>query len=191
MATPHVSALAGLISAQGYSAGQVRNRMETTATDLGPRGKDVGFGFGRVNYYKAAYRGYKQVVDNASSRFSASDGWGTTSFDNQKAGPNYRFTRPATRSGTAKFRMKVPSTTEYAVYAYWPADSSFNRRTRYYILTTSGFKVKVVDQRRNGGKFNLLGTYRLPYGDKNYIQVAGRSGVGGFIVADAVLIRRK
>lgn len=191
MATPHVSALAGLISAQGYSAAQIRNRMEATAVDLGPKGKDVGFGHGRVNYYRAAYRSYQQAVDNASSRFSASGGWGTTSFDNQRVGPNYRFTKPATRSGTAKFKVNVPSTTEYAVYAYWPADPGFNSRTRYYIYTTSGFKVKVVDQRRKGGKFNYLGTYRLPYGDKNYIQVAGRSGKPGYIIADAVLIRRK
>lgn len=189
--TPYVSALAGLISAQGYSAAQVRNRMEVTATDLGPRGEDVGYGNGRVNYYRATYRRYQQAVDNASSRFSASGGWDLSSWNNEKAGRNYEVTKPATRSGTAKFRMKVPSTTEYAVYAWWPDDPRFNRRTRYYIYTTSGFKVKVVDQRRNGGKFNYLGTYRLPYGDKNYVQVAGRSGVGGYIIADAVLIRRK
>lgn len=191
MSTPHVAALAGLISAQGYSAAQVRNRMESTAVDLGPRGKDVGFGHGRVNYYRAAYRSYQQVVDNASGRFSASGGWGLSAWNNEKAGPNYRVTKPATRSGTAKFRVNVPSTTNYAVYAWWPDHPRFNRRTRYYIYTTSGFKVKVVDQRRNGGKFNYLGTYRMPYGDKNYIQIAGRSGVGGYIIADAVLIRRR
>ena len=191
ISTPHVSALAGLISAQGYSAGQVRNRMQTTAADLGPRGKDVGFGHGRVDFYRAAYRGYQQVVDNSSDRFSASDDWDRSRWNNQKAGPNYRVTKPATRSGTAKFRVNVPSTTEYDVYAWWPDHPRFNSRTRYYIRTVGGWKVKVVDQRKNGGKFNYLGTYRMPYGDKNYIRVAGRSGKPGYIIADAVLIRRR
>ncbi len=191
MATPYVAGLAALISAQGYSATQVRNRMESTAVDLGPKGKDVGFGYGRINAYRAAYRSYKQVVDNASSRFSASGGWYLSTWNQEKAGPNYRVTKPATRSGTAKFRVNVPSTTNYAVYAWWPDYPRFNSRTRYLIRTVGGWKAKMVDQRKNGGKFNYLGTYRLPYGDKNYIRVAGRSGKPGYIVADAVLIRRK
>jgi thermitase len=191
MATPHVSALAGLISAQGYSAAQVRNRMQATAKDLGPRGRDVGYGYGRVDFYRAARRSYTQIVDNASARFSASNLWSTSSWNNEKAGPNYQVTKPASRSGTAKFRLDVPSTTRYAVYARWPDHPTFNSRTRYLIRTTSGFKVKAVDQRKRGGRFNYLGTYRLPAGDKNYIQVGGRSAVSGYIIADAVLIRRR
>lgn len=191
MATPHVSALAGLISAQGYSAAQIRNRMESTAADLGPDGKDVGFGHGRIDAYRAAYRPYSQVVDNASSRFSASRAWALSSWNEEKAGSNYRVTKPANNNDTANFKVNVPITTDYAVYAWWPDYPAFNSRTRYLIRTTDGFKVKVVDQRKNGGRWVKLGIYRLPYGDKNYIRIARRSADSGYTIADAVLIKRK
>jgi thermitase len=191
MATPHVSALAGLISAQGYSASQIRNRMETTAADLGPNGKDVGFGYGRIDAYRAAYRAYKQVVDNDSARFNASGNWGLSSWNREKAGRNYRVTRPAKVTDSAKFKVKVPSTTYYDVYAWWPDYPKFNNRTRYVIRTTSGWKAKTVNQRRNGGRWNKLGTYRLAAGDEPYIQVVRRSAGSGYIIADAILIKRR
>ena len=191
MAAPHVSALAGLISAQGYSAAQVRNRMEVTAADLGPNGKDVAFGYGMIDAYRAAYRVYKQVVDNDSSRFSASGNWGLSSWNQEKAGRNYRVTRPAGATDSAKFEVKVPSTTYYDVYAWWPDHPKFNNRARYVIRTTSGFKAKTVNQRKNGGRWNKLGTYRLAAGDEPYIQVVRRSAGSGYIIADAVLIKRR
>ena len=191
VAAPHVSALAGLISAQGYSAAQIRNRMEATAADLGSNGKDVDFGYGRIDAYRAAYRAYKQVVDNDSARFSASGNWGLSSWNREKAGRNYRVTRPARVTDSAKFQVKVPSTTYYDVYAWWPDYPRFNDRTRYVIRTTSGFKAKTVNQRENGGRWNKLGTYRLAAGDEPYIQVVRRSAGSGYIIADAVLIKRR
>jgi thermitase len=50
MSTPFVSALAGLLASQGiYTADQIRHRMEATAADLGPAGKDPYYGHGRIN----------------------------------------------------------------------------------------------------------------------------------------------
>jgi thermitase len=49
LSAPFVSALAGLLASQDMSADRIRNRMETTATDLGPTGKDPRFGHGRID----------------------------------------------------------------------------------------------------------------------------------------------
>ncbi len=51
MAAPHVAALAALIDAYvpGLSPDQVQQAMETSAVDLGPAGKDVDFGHGRID----------------------------------------------------------------------------------------------------------------------------------------------
>lgn len=51
MATPHVSGLAALILSQNpnYSNEQVRQVIRASATDLGPPGYDLSFGYGRVN----------------------------------------------------------------------------------------------------------------------------------------------
>lgn len=46
---PFVSALAGLLASEGKAAGQIRQRMQDTATDLGPAGEDPRYGYGRIN----------------------------------------------------------------------------------------------------------------------------------------------
>lgn len=49
MSAPFVSALAGLLASQGMPADQIRHRMQTTATDLGPTGEDSLYGHGRID----------------------------------------------------------------------------------------------------------------------------------------------
>jgi thermitase len=46
---PFVSGLAGLLASQGKSAYAIRQRMQESAVDLGPAGKDPRFGHGRIN----------------------------------------------------------------------------------------------------------------------------------------------
>lgn len=53
MASPHVAALAGLLASQDRSAPEIRRRIQGTATDIGPEGKDTYFGSGLVNANKA------------------------------------------------------------------------------------------------------------------------------------------
>ena len=50
---PFVSALAGLLASEGKTASEIRQRMQTTATDLGPAGDDPTFGHGRINANRA------------------------------------------------------------------------------------------------------------------------------------------
>lgn len=134
---------------------------------------------------------YKQVVDNSSSRFRVSRDWKVSSWSSQKYGRNYRYIRPQSGTGSAKYIFRFPSKGNYAVYAWWPANSGYNSRARYLIRTTSGWKVKVVNQRRNGKRWNYLGTYNMAAGNGSYIRLAKRSGRSGYIIADAVQIRKR
>ena len=56
MATPHVSAVAGVLRQlfPSENATAIRNRLDAALDDLGPAGRDATFGFGRVNLCKAA-----------------------------------------------------------------------------------------------------------------------------------------
>jgi thermitase len=56
MATPHVSAVAGVLRQvfPADSAAAIRSRLDAAVNDLGPAGRDASFGFGRVNLCKAA-----------------------------------------------------------------------------------------------------------------------------------------
>ena len=53
MSAPFVSGLAGLLASRGMSADSIRQRMQTTAKDLGPAGDDPSFGHGRIDAYNA------------------------------------------------------------------------------------------------------------------------------------------
>ncbi len=54
IAAPEVAGLAALLFASGYTeADNVLARLEETADDLGPAGRDPVFGFGRINAYRA------------------------------------------------------------------------------------------------------------------------------------------
>jgi hypothetical protein len=54
MATPQATGLAAVLYASGVrSADAILQRLEQTADDLGPAGRDDSFGFGRINAYRA------------------------------------------------------------------------------------------------------------------------------------------
>jgi thermitase len=57
MASPHVAALAGLLATnKGLSASEIRRRIQRSATDIGPEGKDRYYGWGLINANKAVRR---------------------------------------------------------------------------------------------------------------------------------------
>ena len=56
MAAPHVSALAGLLASQGRGRMAIRDRILSTALDLGPGGRDPYYGKGRIRSNLAVKR---------------------------------------------------------------------------------------------------------------------------------------
>jgi subtilisin family serine protease len=52
-AAPQIAGCAALLSAKGYNAGQIRNRLLKNATDMGPAGRDDRTGHGYLNCGKA------------------------------------------------------------------------------------------------------------------------------------------
>jgi N-acetyl-anhydromuramyl-L-alanine amidase AmpD len=139
-----------------------------------------------------SFAAYSQVVDNTTSgRFYASSSWGTSSWSSQKYASNYRYTKPSSTTSNARFKVKIPSRGNYAVYGWWPATSGYNDRTRFRIYASDGWKTKVVNQRTNGGRWVWLGTYAMNAGDGWYVQVSNRSPGQGYIIADAVKVVKK
>jgi N-acetyl-anhydromuramyl-L-alanine amidase AmpD len=138
----------------------------------------------------ASNSSYKQVVDNASNRFRASSAWDTNTWNSQKYGKNYRATKPRNVKDTARFKVRIPKRGKYRIYARWPASSGYNSRTRFKIYTAGGWKIRGVNQRKNGGRWVRLGTYTMRAGDRPWVRVLRRSSGKGYIIADAVMIRR-
>lgn len=65
-AAPMVSGVAALVASRNLSAAQVRQRIESTATDIGPRGRDNLFGTGLVNAQGA-------VTNRSSGKLAEAD----------------------------------------------------------------------------------------------------------------------
>jgi N-acetylmuramoyl-L-alanine amidase CwlA len=133
---------------------------------------------------------YNVTVDNSSTRFTASGNWGTSSWSSQKNGANYRYANPTPASDAAWYKFNIPSTGSYYVDAWWPADVGYNNLTPYVIVASGGNQSKVVSQRTNGGKWNNLGTFKLAAGDYNAVGVSRWTSGTGYVIADAVRIRK-
>lgn len=56
MSAPHVTGLAGLLASQGRGRLEIRYRILRTALDLGPRGRDPYYGYGRIDAERATRR---------------------------------------------------------------------------------------------------------------------------------------
>lgn len=78
MAAPYVSGLSGLLAAQGLTNSQVKGRIESRATDLGPRGKDPYYGYGRINAQAAVNGVNSHRVIKRTTRRASSGAWGVS-----------------------------------------------------------------------------------------------------------------
>jgi cell wall-associated NlpC family hydrolase len=132
--------------------------------------------------------GYSQVVDNATpGRFEA-PGWGERSGDAQSFGGDHAYAQGSEDVAPARFKVEIPATGTYSVYARWPARESNSATARLGVSTTSGIRWTEVDQRKDGGMWVRLGAYEMEAGDSYAVQIAGTSVAAGEVVADAVQV---
>ena len=132
---------------------------------------------------------YSQVVDNTTpDRFYSAQPWKKSDGRLTRYGKDFRHTRPGKDGAPAWFKVRIPSSGFYTVYARWPAAKGNNPKARFRISTASGLRNVEVDQRRDSGTWVRLGAYRMEESDRYSVQVSGRSKADGRIVADAVMV---
>jgi cell wall-associated NlpC family hydrolase len=132
--------------------------------------------------------GYSQVVDNATpGRFEA-PGWGERSGDAQSFGGDHVYSQPSEDAAPARFKVEIPATGSYSIYAWWPARASNSAAARFRVSTTSGVEWTEVEQRKDGGMWVRLGAYEMEAGDNYSVQIFGSSEGEGEVVADAVVV---
>ena len=132
--------------------------------------------------------GYSQVVDNdTEGRFDAPPGWSERSGVGQY-GSSYAHAEGTADIAPARYKVEVPATGVYSVYARWPAREENSATTRFGVSTTEGVEWSEVDQRTDGGFWVKLGAYEMEAGDSYAVQVAPSTGGSGEVVADAVVV---
>ncbi|HEX5597605.1 MAG TPA: hypothetical protein VFX61_16540 [Micromonosporaceae bacterium] len=135
---------------------------------------------------------WSTIVDNTTTgRFSASSGWSKSTNSSQMRGSDYRYATPQESSDPAWYKVAIPQTATYRVEVWYPAKSSYNDRTPYIVVTSTGNKTIHVNQRTNGGRWVSLGTFTLTAGDENKVGVSRwRTAGTGYVVADAIRVTR-
>src|SRR5215210_3408638 len=136
---------------------------------------------------------YSQVVDNdTGGRFSA-PGWEKRS-DRQGVSEGQLshggdYVVSGSGRNPASFKVRIPTSNDYTVYAWWPAFSGSSEAARFGIDTASGKQWTAVDQSTDGGIWIKLGTYAMKKGER-FIRVSAGSTDTGESVADAVAVVR-
>jgi cell wall-associated NlpC family hydrolase len=133
---------------------------------------------------------YSQVVDNASPERFLAEGWETDRGDVPAYGGDYSYRESSADAAPAHFKVEIPETGYYTVYARWPARQTNSTATRFGISTTSGIQWVEEDQQRDGNMWIRLGAFEMQAGDTYAVQVSPSSQDQGQVIADAVMVVR-
>ena len=86
---------------------------------------------------------------------------------------------------SVKFTPTIVTETTYSVYMWWTDDPNRASNVPVDIVHKSGTATVSVNQRINGGQWNLLGTYTFETGTSGHVLVR-TTGTDGYVIADAV-----
>jgi len=125
------------------------------------------------------------IIDNNDSGFNADSGWGTSSYKAGYFGSDYRFAPSGNGSLSASWSFAINAEAQYAIYAQWTSDPLYRASNAPYKVYLDGTELDTVymDQRVNGGQFNLLGSYTLAPG---ILEIVLTNDADQYVIADAV-----
>lgn len=126
------------------------------------------------------------IVDNTTSgRFRASSNWATSSWAAGKIGANYRYRGAAERSDPADYKIAVPRSGRYEVFARVPGNG-YNTNQPFVIHHAGGRSVVHRNISSQGGRWVSLGTYSFAAKDDWIVQVSCWTNGRGWIIGDAI-----
>ncbi len=129
---------------------------------------------------------YSQVVDNATKGAFRAPGWKVERGSLSHEGS---FVAAEGAKAAARFEVRIPTTNDYSVYAWWP-EVSGGGTVRFGVQTTSGTKWSKVEQGADSsGMWVKVGTFAMEEGQRS-VQVAAKPVNGGRVFADALAVVR-
>jgi N-acetyl-anhydromuramyl-L-alanine amidase AmpD len=128
----------------------------------------------------------QRLGDDSARAFSRPAGWQRAASSAAYA-RSFSVTQPSSTGTAAQFKLSVPKSGSYALYAWWPAASGRNSSVPVGIDTSTGTQWIRVDQ-RSGSGWRYLGSFSLTGGKSTVVRVSPRTAATGSIAADAVKI---
>jgi len=124
------------------------------------------------------------IVDNRDDGFTTGGVWNASTAVAGYYGPDYFACAAGTGSTTATWSFTVAHEGWYDLSARWTAQTNRASNSPMTILTPTVQDSMRLDQRTNGGQWNLLGHYYLFQGDR--VDVTVSNDADGFVIADAI-----
>ena len=130
----------------------------------------------------------KYYIVNTDTSFASDVKWLSARDVAGYYGSNYCSVAAGQEAGQVRWNFDLPSGGVYRVYAWWPASAAMVPDATYSVGDTNGTHEVTVDQRVNGGRWNVLGDFT--YGAGTYSVTLGSGAGTGIVAADAIRINR-
>ncbi|MBA4147500.1 MAG: DUF1800 family protein [Verrucomicrobia bacterium] len=125
------------------------------------------------------------ILDNLAGTSSGS--WTAATSSNDKYGSNYRYKVQGTGVAYFDFRPTISFAGEYDVYTWHPAGSNRTAGAPHVITHAGGSSTVYVNQKVNGGVWNLLGRFNFAAGTTGYVRITDTfADAGQLVMADAI-----
>ncbi|MFW5751249.1 MAG: dienelactone hydrolase family protein [Planctomycetota bacterium] len=130
------------------------------------------------------------IIDNADAATSTVGTWSSSSGVPGYYADDYAYADPQGGSGSRfKFLPDFAQSGSYKLYLWWNAKDSRDQAVPVVIDHAGGRACLTVDQRTNGGRWNLLGTWDFAAGTGASVSVRN-DDTSGWCIADAVAFER-
>lgn len=133
---------------------------------------------------------WSATIDNSSAGFSASAAWATSTYSTQRYGADYRYAAPVAASDAAYYSATLPSSGNYRIETWYPANAGYNAVTPFVIFSSAGSQTVNVNQQTNGGAWRDLGTFAFSAGAQSVVGVSRWTSGSEYVIADAVRITK-
>jgi len=121
-------------------------------------------------------------VDNQQASFTGT--WPNSTSVKQYYLGNYQYHSPGTGANTANWTTGVSQLGSYDIYVNWTAHANRASNAKFTVHHVNGSNTITVNQKENGGQWNLLGTYTL---DANST-ITLSDDANGYVIADAISV---
>jgi len=128
------------------------------------------------------------IIDNNMKRFTGKTGswWGNELEHNGRYQMNYA--QNDRQEGTFTFRPWIPETGKYEISIWYPSKDIYSKKVAVTIKHYGGTEEKTIDQQKNGGRWNIMGSYELEKGYREVVTISAENSDRS-VVADAVMLR--
>ncbi len=125
------------------------------------------------------------IIDNPAATMIGS--WSVGSGAADKFGADYRFKSPGTGAAYLEYTPTVSKPGDYEIYEWHPAGSNRTTNAPYVITYNGGTTTLRVNQKVNGAKWNLLGTFNLIAGTAGNVRIQDDfADTTQIVMADAI-----